>query len=102
MADASYDALIVGGGNKGLVVAMYLAKYGGMDVAVLERRHEAGGGWSTDEGPAPGFLADYHATGIGSTYNIPLEWDFPQWKELAGRYIKLKIGCIKICSFSRS
>ena len=30
MADATYDAIIVGGGNKALVTAIYLAKYAGM------------------------------------------------------------------------
>ncbi len=41
MGDVTYDAVIIGGGNKGLTVAMYLAKYGGMDVAILEKRLEA-------------------------------------------------------------
>ncbi len=92
MADATYDAIIVGGGNKGLVSAMYLAKYGGMDIAVFEGRHEAGGGWCTDEGPAPGFLADYHATAFGPTYHITVEWDFPDWVELGGKYIPIDVG----------
>ena len=48
MADATYDAVIIGGGNKGLILAMYLAKYGGMSVGVFEKRHEAGGCWYTD------------------------------------------------------
>ena len=26
MADATYDAIVIGGGNKGLIVAMYLAR----------------------------------------------------------------------------
>jgi len=43
MADKAYDAVIVGGGNKGLLLAMYLIKYGGMSVGVFERRHEIGG-----------------------------------------------------------
>ena len=44
MADAQYDAIVIGGGNKGLVTAMYLTKYGGMKTAVFEARHEVGGG----------------------------------------------------------
>ena len=43
MADKTYDAVIVGGGNKGLLLAMYLVKYGGLSVGVFERRHEIGG-----------------------------------------------------------
>ncbi len=92
MADATYDAIIVGGGSKGLILAMYLAKYGGMEVAIFEKRHEAGGGWCTDEGPAPGFLADYHASANGPTYHIPVEWDFPEWVELGGKYIDIEVG----------
>ncbi len=42
MSDASYDAIIIGGGNKGLILAMYLARYGGIKVGVFERREEAG------------------------------------------------------------
>ena len=44
MADASYDAVIIGGGNKALILGMYLARYGGMSVGIFERRHEIGGG----------------------------------------------------------
>ena len=43
MADETYDAIVIGGGAKGLITAMYLAKFGGMDVAIFERRHETGG-----------------------------------------------------------
>lgn len=93
MADVTHDAIIVGAGNKGLILAMYLAKYGGMDVAMFERRHETGGGWTTDEGPAPGFLADYHATAVGAMYNMPTERDFPEWVELGGKLNEVEIGC---------
>jgi len=44
MPDATYDAVIIGGGNKALAVGMYLQTYGAMDVAIFERRHEIGGG----------------------------------------------------------
>ena len=43
MADLTFDAVIVGGGNKGLMLAMYLMKYAGMSVGIFERRHEIGG-----------------------------------------------------------
>jgi hypothetical protein len=32
MPDESFDAVIIGGGNKALFLAMYLMKYGGMSV----------------------------------------------------------------------
>ena len=39
MADKSFDVIIVGGGNKGLVAGMYLQKYGGLSVGIFEKRH---------------------------------------------------------------
>ena len=53
MADKSYDAIIIGGGNKGLITGMYLAKYGGLDVAIFERRHEMGGDGPVRKAPPP-------------------------------------------------
>jgi len=50
MADKTFDAVIIGAGNKALILAMYLAKYGGMHVGLFEKRHEAGGGWTSDAG----------------------------------------------------
>ena len=36
MGDTSFDAVIVGGGTKSMVTAIYLAKYAGMSVGVFE------------------------------------------------------------------
>jgi phytoene dehydrogenase-like protein len=60
MADKTFDAVIVGGGNKALLLALYLVKYGGMSVGVFERRHEIGGCLATEELSAPGFRARQH------------------------------------------
>ena len=92
MGDATYDAVIIGGGNKGLTAAMYLAKYGGMSVGVFEKRHEAGGGWSSEEGPAPGFIADYHASAVGSFHSMVVERDFPEWTKLGGKLNEVALG----------
>ncbi|NTU85746.1 MAG: NAD(P)/FAD-dependent oxidoreductase [Chloroflexales bacterium] len=54
MADATYDAIVVGGGHHGTIIACYLAK-AGMKVAVLERHTNLGGGAVSEEAPAPGF-----------------------------------------------
>ena len=54
MADKTFDAVIVGGGNKALLLAMYLIKYGGMSVGIFERRHEIGGCLATEEISAQG------------------------------------------------
>ncbi len=92
MADLAFDAIIIGGGNKGLILGMYLARYGGMSVGIFEKRHEAGGGWCTDEGAAPGFLGDYHATGAGTVYHMATQEDFPEWQELGGKLSSPKVS----------
>ncbi|MDO8690655.1 MAG: FAD-dependent oxidoreductase, partial [Dehalococcoidia bacterium] len=85
MPDASFDAVIIGGGNKALFTAMYLAKYGGMDVGIFERRHELGGGLSSQESPAPGFIGDTHASTLFEWYYEPVEEDFPDFVEKGGK-----------------
>jgi phytoene dehydrogenase-like protein len=87
MADKSFDVVLIGGGSKGLVAAMYLTKYGGMSVGIFEDRAELGGGWSSDESPAPGFIANHcsnnHAPDI---YHVPVYEDFPEWREYGAKY----------------
>ncbi len=83
MADKSFDAVIVGGGNKGLVTAMYLSKFGGMEVGIFESHHELGGGWATVERAAPGFLSPPHSAVHAIFYHPTLEWDFPGFSDMA-------------------
>ena len=85
MADKSFDAVIVGGGNKALILAMYLTKYGKMSVGIFEDRHELGGGWSCEE-PAPGFLGNTCSTSHAAGYHIPVYQDFPEWESYGARY----------------
>ncbi len=54
------DAIIIGAGHNGLTLGSYLAR-SGLDVLVLERRHEEGGGLCTEEVTQPGFLHNLHA-----------------------------------------
>jgi beta-carotene ketolase (CrtO type) len=54
MADQRYDAVVLGGGHHGTVIACYLAR-AGMSVGVFERAPRLGGGAATVNGPAPGF-----------------------------------------------
>ena len=46
----NYDALIIGGGPNGLIAGAYLAK-AGLKVGVIEKRHETGGGLTTEDLP---------------------------------------------------
>ncbi len=59
MADAIYDAIIIGAGHNGTALGTYLAKCG-WDVAIFEKRAEEGGGLSTEELTRPGFLHNLH------------------------------------------
>ncbi len=87
MADASYDVVIVGGGTKGLVAAMYLTKYGGMSVGIFEDKHELGTGWSAEESPAPGFVAAHCSSYHSREYHILVHEDFPEWAEYGAKVI---------------
>lgn len=87
MADA-FDAVIVGGGAKGLAAAIYLAKYGGMSVGIFERRHEMGGGLSSCEASAPGFTGDPHATEMYMYNWLPVQEDFPDFVEKGGKVVQ--------------
>lgn len=49
--DATFNAVAVGGRSKGLITAMYPAKYGGMSVGIFDRLHELGEGWCDEEAP---------------------------------------------------
>lgn len=86
MADLAYDAVIVGGGNKAVLLAMYLQKYGGMSVGVFERRHEIGGCLATEESAAPGFRGNTHATVILPWYYLPVWRDFPEFWEYGAQW----------------
>jgi len=86
MPDETFDAVICGGGNKALMLAMYLQKYGGMSVGIFERRHEIGGGLATEETTAPGFRGNTHANMIIDWYYAPIWRDFPEFWEYGGQW----------------
>ena len=81
MADKSFDVVIIGGGTKALSLGMYLQRYGGLQVGIFECRHEMGGGMCSEESPAPGFIADHHATDIADWYWEVALKDFPELKD---------------------
>jgi phytoene dehydrogenase-like protein len=39
MSDKSYDAIVVGGGHHGMIIACYLQQ-AGLQTVILERQHE--------------------------------------------------------------
>jgi len=74
MADANYDAIVIGGGANGLLTALYLQD-AGMQTAIFERNMEIGGGLCGDEVPLPGFLTNTCATNV-RFYTTPCYEDF--------------------------
>jgi len=78
VADKTFDAVVIGGGTKGLFLAMYLTRYGGMSVGIFERRHEIGGAMATEEISAPGFRGNTHANLMLAPYHVSLYRDFPE------------------------
>ncbi len=55
MPDTSYDAIVVGGGHHGTIIACYLQQ-AGLKTVIFERQHELGGGACGEELPLPGFI----------------------------------------------
>jgi len=93
MADMSFDVVIVGGQKSG-VTAMYLAKYGGLSVGLFEERHELFTGFCQEEAAAPGFVAHQcsHAHNSWLNYHRPVWEDIPEWKEYGAVYQDHKVN----------
>jgi phytoene dehydrogenase-like protein len=75
MATRQYDAMMIGGGPKGLTTAAYLAK-AGLKVFAAEKRLEIGGGLANEEITRPGFLRNTHAIYHMMTEYAPIFKDF--------------------------
>jgi phytoene dehydrogenase-like protein len=58
--EKTYDGIIIGAGHHGLVLGSYLAKCG-LDILLVDRRLQYGGGLSTEEVTAPGFCHNLHS-----------------------------------------
>ena len=58
--ERSYDGIIIGAGHHGMILGSYLAK-AGLDVLIVERRLNYGGGLATREVTAPGFYHNLHS-----------------------------------------
>jgi beta-carotene ketolase (CrtO type) len=79
MSDARYDAVVLGGGHHGTIIAPYLAR-AGMSVLVLERTAHLGGGACSSEGPAPGFTMN-HCSHWTRFYGHPAYRDFGLYEQ---------------------
>ena len=79
MADAVYDAVVIGGGHHGTIIACYL-QYAGLQTAVFERQHELGGGACGEKSLLPGFLMNPCAHGV-RFYAHPAYHDFKLWEK---------------------
>jgi phytoene dehydrogenase-like protein len=71
----TYDAIIIGAGHNGLCTAAYLAR-AGLKVAIVERRHEEGGGANTEDPVVPGFRFNLHANYMEFFDIMPMIEDF--------------------------
>jgi phytoene dehydrogenase-like protein len=58
--DRSYDGIIVGAGQHGMVLGSYLAK-AGLSILLVDRRLDYGGGLMTKEATLPGFYHNLHS-----------------------------------------
>ena len=88
MADATYDVVIIGGGNTALVLGMYLTKYGGMETVLLEERNELGGGWESIENAVPGYISSSHSFfHCEEFYRLPTTEDIPEFIEYGAQVV---------------
>ena len=74
MGDASYDAIVVGGGHQGTIIACYLQK-AGVKTAIFERRTKLGGPVNSDKELIPGFTINPCANWT-RLYSHPAYTDF--------------------------
>ena len=84
----TFDGIIIGSGQHGLVLACYLQKQG-LNILLLERRMQFGGGLMTEEVTQPGFHHNLHSINHWDLLNTPWYRDL----ELAARvpYVTPKV-----------
>ncbi|MDY6861449.1 MAG: NAD(P)/FAD-dependent oxidoreductase [Thermodesulfobacteriota bacterium] len=81
----SYDVIIIGAGHNGLTCGAYLAR-AGVKVAVLERRHNIGGGCCTEEMTLPGFKHNLHSAMHSWIFAGPVFKDL-ELEKIGARYV---------------
>ena len=58
--ERTYDGIVIGAGQHGLVLAAYLAR-AGLDILLVDRRLTPGGALMTQEATLPGFMHNLHS-----------------------------------------
>ncbi len=86
MTEKRFDVLVIGAGHNGLILGTYLAK-AGLQVAVVERRLEAGGGLSSEEITIPAFLHNLHSY-FHDTINIMPPYEDLELERFNARYYR--------------
>ena len=66
----SYDGIVLGAGQHGLILASYLARQG-LRILLVERRLQYGGGLMTEEVTVPGFYHNLHSINHFSISSTP-------------------------------
>lgn len=94
MADQAFDIVMVGAGNKAIITAMYLTKYAGLSVGIFEDRHEATGGWCSEEAMGGGFNNDPCSSMMVHypMYFGPVWEDFPELRDYGMRFVPHPVG----------
>ena len=75
MTSRTYDAVVIGAGHNGLCLAAYLQR-AGLSTAIIERRHEEGGGVNTEEPVLSGYRHNMHAQFMEFFDVMPMIQDF--------------------------
>ncbi len=75
MVTRTYDAVVIGAGHNGLCLAAYLQR-AGLSTAIIERRHEEGGGVNTEEPVMSGYRHNMHAQFMEFFDVMPMIQDF--------------------------
>ena len=73
--ESECDVTIIGAGPNGLIAGVYLAS-AGLNVTILERRYEVGGGLATDEIMYPLYSSNPHAVYHMMVDMMPILKDF--------------------------
>ncbi len=58
--DKTYDGIIIGAGHHGMILGAYLARCG-LDILLVDRRFDYGGGLTTREVTRPGYYHNLHS-----------------------------------------